>query len=69
MQRLTFGDYNNSINISPDGSYFITTYSNAATPNQDDFDEHTKERSLKNSAIAKGKNLIIIILQKQKLFV
>ena len=33
MQRLTFGDYNHvQINISPDGSYFITTYSNAVTP-------------------------------------
>lgn len=32
MQRLTTGDFNNSINISPGGSYFITTYSNASTP-------------------------------------
>jgi dipeptidyl-peptidase-4 len=32
MQRLTIGDYNNSINISPGGSYFVTTYSNASTP-------------------------------------
>jgi dipeptidyl-peptidase-4 len=32
MERLTVGDYNNSINISPGGSYFITTYSNATTP-------------------------------------
>ncbi len=32
MERLTIGDYNNSINLSPEGSYFITTYSNSATP-------------------------------------
>ncbi|MEO6730500.1 MAG: DPP IV N-terminal domain-containing protein [Ferruginibacter sp.] len=33
LKRLTFGDYNHSaINPSPDGAYFITTYSNTATP-------------------------------------
>ncbi|MBK7375706.1 MAG: S9 family peptidase [Chitinophagaceae bacterium] len=32
MERLTLGEYNNSINLSPDGSYFVTTYSNATTP-------------------------------------
>ncbi len=33
LQRLTSGDYNNAnINLSPDGAYFITTASNAATP-------------------------------------
>ncbi|MGB4844158.1 MAG: DPP IV N-terminal domain-containing protein [Ferruginibacter sp.] len=32
MERLTLGDYNNSINLSPGGSYFVTTYSNATTP-------------------------------------
>ena len=32
MQRLTFGEYNHDrINMSPDGSYFITTYSNVST--------------------------------------
>lgn len=35
LQRLTFGDYNhNDISISPNGSYFITTYSNTATPSK-----------------------------------
>ena len=35
LQRLTFGSYNhNSINLSPQASYFITTYSNAETPNK-----------------------------------
>ncbi len=33
MQRLTFGDYNHGqINMSPDGSYFVTTFSNSTTP-------------------------------------
>src|SRR5205085_12588480 len=33
LQRLTFGDYHHgNINISPDGSYFTTSYSNAFTP-------------------------------------
>ncbi len=33
LKRLTSGDYNNgTINLSPDGSYFITTQTNAATP-------------------------------------
>ena len=33
LQRLTFGDYNHAvINLSPDGSYFVTTYNNVSTP-------------------------------------
>ncbi len=32
LKRLSFGDYNHSINPSPNGTYFITTYSNATTP-------------------------------------
>jgi dipeptidyl-peptidase 4 len=32
MERLTYGEYNNNINLSPDGSYFVSTYSNASTP-------------------------------------
>lgn len=33
LKRLTFGEYNHSnISPSPDGAYFITTYSNSATP-------------------------------------
>ena len=35
LQRLTFGDYNHTtINLSPGGSYFITSYSNSSTPNK-----------------------------------
>ena len=33
LQRLSFGDYNHSlISLSPTASFFITTYSNSATP-------------------------------------
>ena len=32
LKRLTFGDYTNSILMSPDGSKFISTYSNVSTP-------------------------------------
>jgi len=32
MERLTLGEYNNNINLSPGGSYFVTTCSNATTP-------------------------------------
>ena len=32
LKRLTFGEYNNHIQMSPSGAYFITTYSNAYTP-------------------------------------
>ena len=32
--RLTFGDYTHTINISPKGSYFVTRYSNASTPDK-----------------------------------
>ncbi|PWU05102.1 MAG: peptidase S9 family protein [Bacteroidetes bacterium] len=32
LQRLTFGEYTHQTNISPNGSYFITTYSNTAEP-------------------------------------
>lgn len=32
LKRLTFGDYNHRIRLSPNAKYFITTYSNANTP-------------------------------------
>jgi dipeptidyl-peptidase-4 len=32
MRRLTFGDYNHRIRLSPNAKYFVTTYSNANTP-------------------------------------
>lgn len=32
LKRLTFGDYNHRVQMSPDGKYFTSTYSNAYTP-------------------------------------
>jgi len=32
LQRLTFGDYSHRVSISPNGKYFVTTYSNVTTP-------------------------------------
>lgn len=32
MKRLSFGDYSHQVKVSPDGNYFITTYSNIHTP-------------------------------------
>ncbi len=34
LQRLTFGEYNHAISLSPKGDYFITTYSNHSTPSK-----------------------------------
>ncbi|SMC72850.1 S9 family peptidase [Pedobacter africanus] len=32
FKRLTFGDYTHQVQLSPDASYFITTYSNVSIP-------------------------------------
>ncbi len=32
IKRLTFGDYNHKVDVSPNGKYFFTTYSNTSTP-------------------------------------
>ena len=32
MERLTLGEYNNNINLSPGGAYFVATFSNTSTP-------------------------------------
>lgn len=53
MQRLTLGDYNNSINLSPDGSYFVTTYSNSGTPTKMTL-MSTKRKIIKELGDSKG---------------
>ncbi|RYY44324.1 MAG: S9 family peptidase, partial [Chitinophagaceae bacterium] len=53
LQRLTFGEFNHQItSISPDGSYFVTNYGNATTPNR--------------SALVDGKGKIIKELGSSK---
>ena len=32
LTRLTFGDFTHNVNLSPKGSYFITSYSNVSSP-------------------------------------
>lgn len=32
MQRLTFGEFTHNVDVSPGGSYFVTSYSNVSTP-------------------------------------
>lgn len=32
LQRLTFGDFYHQVSVSPQGTYFLTTYSNLQTP-------------------------------------
>jgi dipeptidyl-peptidase 4 len=34
LRRLSFGPYTHSVRLSPDGSFFITTYSNVSTPSR-----------------------------------
>ncbi len=54
LQRLTSGEYNNTnISLSPDCSYFITTYSNVATPPQMSL-VNNKGKIIKELGNAKG---------------
>ncbi|MFT3909826.1 MAG: DPP IV N-terminal domain-containing protein [Ferruginibacter sp.] len=54
MQRLTFGEYNHTgINLAPDASYFITTYSNSSTPAKMTLVSNTG-KIIKDIADAKG---------------
>lgn len=34
LRRLTFGEFNHTVQLSPDAGYFVTTYGNATTPNR-----------------------------------
>lgn len=34
LQRLSFGDYTHRVDLSPGASYFLTTYSNASSPDR-----------------------------------
>ncbi len=53
MERLTVGDYNNSINLSPDGSYFVVTCNNTATPTKMTL-MSTKRKIIKELGDSKG---------------
>ena len=32
LQRLSFGEFNHNVSVSPDGTYFVTNYSNVSSP-------------------------------------
>ena len=53
MERLTIGDYSNRIDLSPGASYFVTTYSNSATPNKMTL-MSTKRKIIKELGDSKG---------------
>ncbi len=54
MQRLTFGDYNHGqINMSPNGSYFVTNYNNTSTPTKMSLVNNTG-KIIKDIADSKG---------------
>jgi dipeptidyl-peptidase-4 len=53
MERLTLGEYNNIINLSPEGSYFITTYNNATTASRMTLIS-TKRKIIKELGDSKG---------------
>ncbi len=54
LQRLTFGELShNNINISPNGSYFITTYNNVSSPSKMTLVSN-KGKIIKDIADAKG---------------
>lgn len=53
LKRLTSGEFNNRIQMSPDGKYFTATYSNAYTPTRVSlFDQNGKK--IKDLGDAKG---------------
>ena len=66
MERLTLGEYNNNINVSPKGSYFITTYSNATTPGKMTLIS-TKRKIIKDLGDSKGEEFENYNLAKTEL--
>lgn len=55
IQRLTFGDYTHKTNLSPDGKYFITNYSNYNTPERAAVLDN-KGKIIRELADSKGKD-------------
>ena len=66
LKRLTFGEYNHIIQMSPSGSYFITTYSNSVTaPRMAMLDN--KGKMIKELADSKGSEFANYHLAKTEL--
>jgi dipeptidyl-peptidase-4 len=67
MQRLTFGEFNHGfINLSPDGSYFVTTYNNASTPTKMAIVDNTG-KIIKEIADSKGPEMNDYVLAKTEI--
>ena len=67
LKRLTFGDYNHAqISLSPNGKYFITTYSNVSTPTKMTLVD-TKGKIVKELGDAKGSEMANYPLAKTEL--
>ncbi|HEY8388341.1 MAG TPA: prolyl oligopeptidase family serine peptidase, partial [Parasegetibacter sp.] len=56
MKRLTTGDYTHTVNLSPQGNYFISTFSNASTPTKVALYDN-KGNMIRLIADAKGSNM------------
>ncbi len=66
MKRLTFGDYQHQVNLSPNGKNFITTYSNTQSPAKVALFD-TKGKLVRELGNAKGAELDNYALAKTEL--
>ncbi|MBX3257278.1 MAG: S9 family peptidase [Chitinophagaceae bacterium] len=66
LKRLSFGEYTHQADVSPGGSYFITTYSNVNEPPQMALAD-TKGNIKKNLGSAKGSSFYEYTLAKTEL--
>jgi len=67
LKRLSFGEFNhNSVSLSPNGKYFITTYSNTSTPAKMSLLD-TKGKLIRQLGDAKGADMDQYALAKTEL--
>jgi len=66
QKRLTFGDYNHLVRMSPSGNFFITTYSNVSTPTRIALLDN-KGKIIKQLADSKGPEFDNYIISKTEL--
>jgi dipeptidyl-peptidase-4 len=66
MKRLTFGDYQHQVSLSPNGKNFVTTYSNTQTPTKVALLD-TKGKLVRELGDAKGTDLDNYALAKTEL--
>lgn len=66
LKRLTFGDYNHIVEMSPSGNYFLTAYSNSTTPTRIALLDN-KGKMVKELSDSKGKEFNEYHLAKTEL--